>query len=171
VEAVLSSPSVDDCSTMPVGDSSTLPVGDSSTLTVDPSYHDQILSALERIRDERNDATYGATVDEVLDKILDNTIEARGSSARDVYSAIISPARAEKRIDNAIEVMNHNTLREAVQRLRRVEADANEKSHCIFSMLVTSAAPRGFEDLNGFNTRFSTTSGSYKILTPQLGLG
>jgi hypothetical protein len=92
VEAVLSYPSVDDCSTMhvddstmPIDDSPTMPVGGSSTLPVDPSKHDQILSALERIRDEREDATYGATVDEVLDKILDNAIEAHGSSARDVY--------------------------------------------------------------------------------------
>jgi hypothetical protein len=71
-----------------------------------------ILSALEMIReggDSMDDATGDdamddttVEVDEVLDKILDNAIEAYGSSARDVYRAIISPDLAKNRIDAAL---------------------------------------------------------------------
>jgi hypothetical protein len=156
VETVLNSPSAD-CSTLPV----------------DPSNHDQILSALERIRDERDDATYGASVDEVLDKILDNTIEAYGSSARDVYSAIISPANAEGDLDTAIAGMNYNTLREAVQCLLRVEADTDETSHRIFSMRSTSA-PRGFEaqfKSQWIQSKVLTHLEIHNDSTPQLSLG
>jgi hypothetical protein len=54
----------------------------------------------------RGDVTDNAratiTVDDVLDELLDNIIEAYGSSARDVYGAIFNPGLARTKIDKAL---------------------------------------------------------------------
>jgi hypothetical protein len=84
-----------------------------------------------------NDAMDNATVevDEVLGKIVDNTIQAYGSSARDVYAAIVTLRLADKRITRALKDQNYNTLRDAVMRVHQVEA-GTIFSHTIFSVKV-----------------------------------
>jgi hypothetical protein len=89
------------------------PFDDSSTMPV-PEKSNQILSALQMIRDERDDPMYDATVDEVLDMILNIAIEAYGSSARDVYLAIDNPTIAESSINNALEGMKYDGFHSAV---------------------------------------------------------
>jgi hypothetical protein len=93
--------------------------------------------------DATDDATgSGATnnvaveVDDVVDKILDNTIEAYGSSPRDVYTSIQAPVLAQVRITTAMTSETYIGLRDAVLRLERSEA-GNTFSHSIFSMHIT----------------------------------
>jgi hypothetical protein len=130
VETVLCSPPVDDSPTMAV----------SPTKMIREDWHDQILSALQMIRDERDDAVNDATVevDEVLDKILDNAIEAYGSAARDVYAAIFAPSLAEKEITDAMTGMNYEALRDAFLRLQQVDSGIDDRTiwYRIFSMKV-----------------------------------
>jgi hypothetical protein len=82
-----------------------------------------------------DDATDNATVevDEVLDKLLDYTIQAYGSSARDVYAAIVSPRLADTRIIGALSGRKYEDLREAFARVQRLEA-GDIFSHTILSM-------------------------------------
>jgi hypothetical protein len=75
-------------------------------------------------------------VDDVLDKLLDNAIEAYGSSPRDIYGAIFSPALVKNSITLALWGQTYNDLRDTVVRLARVEA-GNAFSDSIFSMQVT----------------------------------
>jgi hypothetical protein len=110
------------------------PVDNGSTMP-----EDQTLSALQMVRDEQDDIYYNPTLDEVLDRILDNTIEAFGSSARDVYSAIRDPKKAEKRVDNALKDLKYDDLRRAVMNMYKVEAAIGELPYCIFSMRVNEA--------------------------------
>jgi hypothetical protein len=93
--------------------------------------------------DATDDATgSGATnnvaveVDDVVDKILDNTIEAYGSSPRDVYTSIQAPVLAQVRITTAMTSETYIGLRDAVLRLERSEA-GNTFSHSIFSTHIT----------------------------------
>ena len=83
-------------------------------------------------------------VDEVLDKILVNTIEAYGFSARDVYVAIFSPVVAKEGLIDAVSVQDYHSLRNIVRGLERTDAE-HPFSHTIFSMDVNKGAPRGFE--------------------------
>lgn len=53
--------------------------------------HDEILSTLEMIRDRQGDPKYNPTLDEILDRVLDNAIKVYGSAARNVYLAIFTP--------------------------------------------------------------------------------
>ena len=57
-----------------------------------------------------DDATNNTAVkvDEVLDKLLDHTIEVHGLSARDVYRAIFAPALAENSITRALSGQNYD---------------------------------------------------------------
>jgi hypothetical protein len=59
-----------------------------------------------------DDATDNATVtvDEILDELLDNIIQAYGSSARDVYAAILSPGLARLSIDEALRGLTLDSL-------------------------------------------------------------
>jgi hypothetical protein len=125
---------------MLVDESSTILADGSSTIPVS-HWHGQIFSALQMIRDERDDSKYGATVDEVLDRILNNAIEAYGSSARDVYMAILDPTGEEIRIDLALKGMKYNDLHNAFMRMQIV-AGVEDISHRIFSMHVKAEPAR-----------------------------
>jgi hypothetical protein len=101
--------------------------------------------------DATNDAT--VEVDEVLDKVLDNAIEAYGSSARDVYRAIISPDLAKNRIAVALLFQEYDVLRKTVMHLQRMDT-SNTFSHRIFSMQVTE--PLGPKTSLGFEVQFKS---------------
>jgi hypothetical protein len=104
-EMVLSSLPVDDSLSTLVDDRSSTPVDDTPVTT--EAHRDLILSALEMIREEQHDTEYNATVDEVLDKVLNNATQTFRWSARDVYSAIFTPdgPRGSRRsIDEGHEV-------------------------------------------------------------------
>jgi hypothetical protein len=118
-------------------------LSDGPTTSVTKAQHDQIVSALEMIRDNRDDLKYNPSLDEVLDRILDNAIEAFGSAARDVYMAIFTPEAAEEDINDAMSNMDYNALDEAVRRLNNVEGGDN--SHRLFSMEVTDPTRRSFK--------------------------
>jgi hypothetical protein len=92
-------------------------------------------------------------VDEVLDKILDNAIEAYGSSARDVYRAIISPDLAKNRIDAALSFQEYDALRQIVMNLQRMDSSYTF-SHRIFSLQVTE--PLGRKTGLGFEVQFKS---------------
>jgi hypothetical protein len=134
-----------------------------STIAVSPEtlrrqgWSGLILSALQIIDAMRdatdNDAT--VDVDEVLDKILDNVIEAYGSSARDVYTAIFSPAFFENRITRALAGLKYDTLRDTVVRLIRVEA-SDTASHAIFSMRGADDRPAHDRRDLGFKVEFKS---------------
>jgi hypothetical protein len=158
-----------------------LSVDDSSTIAVSPKklIHDDwrnlIISALEMIGDgddsmadttgddamadaTGNDAMDNATVevDEVLDKILDNAIEAYGSSARDVYGAIFYPAGAESYITYALSGQTYDSLCDTVRHIRQVDAGST-CSHHIFSMQVTEPPRHAHLDTYcGFEVQFTS---------------
>jgi hypothetical protein len=81
--------------------------------------------------DAMNNAT--VTVDEVLDKLLDNAIGTYGFSARDVYLAISVPRQARWRVDEALKGLTYNSLRETVEKVGLSSAEENVQ-HAIFSM-------------------------------------
>jgi hypothetical protein len=153
-----------------------LSVDDSSTIAVSPEkiireeWRNLILSALEMIvhgDDSMNDATGddatddatgddatdNATVevDEVLDKILDNAIEAYGSSARDVYGAIFFKAVAENLISVALSGQKYDDLRDTTVRLERADA-SNTFSHSIFTMQVEPLGNAPSQDISWFRS-------------------
>ena len=120
-----------------------------------------------------DDATDNATVDvdEVLDKLLDNVIEAYGSSARDVYTAIFSPGVAENEIARVLSGQQYDALRETVARIQQVAA-SNNVSYTTFSMKVVRLPgdpdpprPKSSLDLIGLKLWFSNTSESSSLNT------
>jgi hypothetical protein len=78
-----------------------------------------------------NNAT--VTVDEVLDKLLDNAIGTYGFSARDVYIAILQPSYARNRIDEALAGLTYHSLREIVAKVG-LDPDRATVPHRIFSV-------------------------------------
>jgi hypothetical protein len=75
-------------------------------------------------------------VDQVLDKLLDDAIEAYGSSARVVYGAISFPALAKNRITRALLGQMYDDLRGTAMRLQQLEAGST-LSDTILSIQVT----------------------------------
>jgi hypothetical protein len=67
---------------------------------------------------------------------LDNAIEAFGTSARDVYSAIRNPKKADRRIDNALKDLKYDDLHSAFVNMHKVEAPMGDVPYLIFSMRV-----------------------------------
>ena len=152
MEKVLSSPSVDDSSTISLKHE---------------MWRNHIFSALETIKCSRvdlteddktegnatendaamndvtgDDATDNAkvTADEVLDKILDDVVDAYGSSARDVYRAIYDPSVARELIDKALTGLTYDSLRKAVTAVLKVTGATESEHavpHTIFSMYPT----------------------------------
>jgi hypothetical protein len=116
--------------------------------------------------DTTGDATDNATVeaDEVLNKILDNAIEAHGSSARGVYAAIFSPAFFEKCINDALEGLKYDTLRDPVLSIERAEA-GDTFSYSIFTMRETEPRRHAQHRLSrGFEVQFKSHSVKSMVL-------
>jgi hypothetical protein len=158
VETVLYSLSVDDNST--------------TGMLVSPSkvIHEErrgrVLFALQMIRDERDDAMCDATVDEVVEKILDNAIESYSSSPRDVHEAIRGPDVTEMFINRALIGVKYNTLHDAVVRLRRVDPGTDAMPQCIFTMQVTVEPGSAdlFTGYRGFEVQFKSRWIQTKVL-------
>ena len=159
VETVLCSPSVDSSSTIAVSPVKSIRIG----------WRSLILFTVEMIRDADgtmddeteddatddaagDDATNNVTVemDDVLDKLLDNAIEAYGLSPRDVYEAISLPALAKNDLIRALLGQTYYNLRDTVLRLERLEA-GNEFSHTIFQ--IQAPLPETF---TGFEVQFKS---------------
>ncbi|KAN0102505.1 hypothetical protein V8E52_011877, partial [Russula decolorans] len=167
VETVLFSPSPS------VDDSSTKAVSPKEMIRED--WRNLILSVLEMIGDgddSMDDATGDGTmagltgdnamdnarvlgVDGVLDKLLDNAIEAYGLSAQDIYGAIFSPALSEISI-TALSRLKYDAFQETVMGLGLVDAD-NTFSHTIFSMKVKEPIGRAhLRSSLGFEVQFKS---------------
>ena len=159
VETVLCSPSVDSSSTIAV----------SPVKLIREKWRSLILSAVEMIRDgdgtmddaTEDDATDDATgdeatnnvaveIDDVLDKLLDNAIEAYGSSPRDVYEAISCPALAKDDLIRALSGQTYYNLRDTVLRLGGLEA-GNQSSDTLFQ--IQAPLPETF---TGFEVQFKS---------------
>jgi hypothetical protein len=145
----------------------------------DGPMRNQTLSALQIIRDEheQDDLKYNPTVDEVLDRILDNAIEAFGTSARDVYSAIHNPGEAEMLIDNALRHLKYDDLQSAVVNMHKGEV-LGDLTQRIFSMRVNKVRLARYTvtekplskltlNLVGFKPGPSNASSSYNTSTPR----
>ena len=150
VETVLCSPSVDNSSTI---------------FLKHQEWCNLIVSALEAIKDSnietteddtveedriRSDGTRShvtgdeamdnatVTVDEVLDKLLDNATGAYGFSAQDVYGAISLPGLTQECIDEALRGLTYRSLREAVTKAGAAEPK-DTVLHTIFAMDPTES--------------------------------
>ena len=73
------------------------------------------------------------TVDEVLDKLLDNAIGVYGFSAQDIYGAISLPGLTQERIDEALRGLTYKSLCEAVTKVGAAEPK-DTVPHTIFAM-------------------------------------
>jgi len=93
-----------------------------------------------------NNAT--VTVDEVLDKVLDNAIGMYGFSAQDVYAAISLSVITRKGIDNVLSGLTYHTLRDAVAKVGRDSAP-DAVSHTIFSMEPTNPIGNAHDPIPG----------------------
>ena len=103
-------------------------------------------------------------VDKVLDKILDHTIEAYGSSARDVYNAIVFPTSADGLINDAVANLEYTTLREVIKRVEQIEP-ADKFPHTIFSMRETESPGRAhLRNTRGLEVVFKSHSIKSKVL-------
>lgn len=87
-------------------------------------------------------------MDDVVGKILDNVIELYGSSAQDVYGAIISTVLAKERMNEALGGVTFENLIAAVRSLQQVDHSTDNNkgiSHHIFCRKPTGT-PGSFND-------------------------
>ena len=95
---------------------------------------------------------------------MEHVIEAYGSSAQDVYTAIYSPTFFDGRINDAVDKLNYDTLREAIKRVGQTDP-GDGVSHTIFSMQETESPGRAHLRLTrGFEVVFKSHSIKSKVL-------
>ena len=157
VETVLCSPSVDHSSTIPlireewrnhivsaletIKDSRVDVTEDDATeddATEDDATEDNATesNAMNDVTGDDGTDNITVTVDEVLEQLLDDVIEAYGPSARDVYRAIRGPGVAREYIDEALRGLTFDSLLEASTKVGATEPN-DTVSHTIFSMYPT----------------------------------